>query len=414
MKINERLSFLLETPSRYKILHGGRAGGKSRDISASLTLLGTQRPVRIVGCRDTEKSIIESIHQLFESHIINEPALAKFYTIGQKKIVGKNGTEIMFAGLRNPDSFKSFEDANYVWIEEAQTISKRTWDVLIPTVRAPNSEIWASFNPELDTDETYKRFVINPPKSAIIHQINYIDNPFCPQVIIDEAEELRAKDIDEYNHIYGGQCVQVLEGSVYAKELRRMLTNNQITKVPHEPMRPVHTFWDLGRSDYTCIWFAQWIGLELHVIDFYYARLENLEHYVKVLNEKGYIYGTDYLPHDAAHKTLAAAGKSIEGQLRAVGRNTKVLSPESKVASINAVRTILPKCYFDEERTKEGLDFVKRYRYKIDKVTNQWSKDPMHDENSHAADALAVMAISAKPDTIRHNRPAFANTEYIL
>lgn len=413
MQINNKLRFLLTEKARYKVAYGGRAGGKSRDYSGALVAIGTQKKVRIVACRDTEKSILESLHQLFEGWINSEPAFKDFYTIAQKKIIGKNGTEIMFAGLRNPESFKSFEDADYVWIEEAQTINKRTWDILIPTVRAKDSEIWLSFNPDFETDETYRRFVLNPPKNSILQLINYTDNPNCPQVILDEANELKERNIDEYNHIYGGQCVQVLEGSVYAREIRQLLTNNRITKVPYEPMRPVDTFWDLGRSDFTCIWFAQWVGLELRVIDFYHNRLENLDHYAKVLQEKDYLYGIDYLPHDAAHKTLAAGGKSIADQLNNMGRRTKVLSPELKTTSINAVRTVLPKCYFDSVKCEEGLAFLKRYQYKIDKITNQWSKDPIHDENSHAADAMAVLAIASKPPRERRG-VAYANTDYSL
>lgn len=413
MQINEKLSFLLKEKSRYKIAYGGRAGGKSRDFSGSLLIIGAQEQCRIVACRDTEKSIIESIHQLFEGHILREPSLRYFYEIQQKKIIGKNGTEIMFAGLRNPDSFKSFEEANYVWIEEAQTINKHTWDILIPTVRAPFSEIWVSFNPDFDTDETYKRFITNRPNNSIVQLINYTDNPFCPQVIIDEAEELKAKDIDEYNHIYLGQCVQVLEGSVYAKEIRNLYTNGHITKVPYEPMRPVDTFWDLGRSDFTCIWFAQWVGMELHIIDFYHNRLENADHYAKVLSEKGYLYGTDYMPHDAKHKTMASKGSSLEEQFTQLGRKVKVLPPENKTTSINSVRTILPKCYFDEAKTQQGINFIKRYSYKIDPNTRQWSKEPVHDENSHAADALAILGIASKP--VRERRaPTSYSTDIIL
>lgn len=415
MKINDRLSFLLTEKSRYKVLYGGRAGGKSRDISGSLIVLATQKKCRIVACRDTEKSILESLHQLFESHILADPALRAIYDIKQKKITNlQNGSEIMFIGLQNPDSFKSFEEADYVWIEEAVGIKKRVWDVLIPTVRAPGSEIWLSFNPDFETDETYKRFVATPRKNSIVHHISYLDNPFCPQVMLDEADELRETEIDEYNHIWLGQCVQVLEGAIYAKEIRRMLTNNQITGVPYNPMCPVETFWDLGRSDFTCIWFAQWVGLELHVIDFYHNRLENLEHYVKILRERDYLYGTDHLPHDAAHKTLAAGGKSIDDQLRAMGRKTKVLPPENKTTQHNAVRTLLPKCYFDQVKCADGLNFVKRYKYKIDPNTGQWSKEPMHDENSHAADGLAVMGISSKPPRLNVHRPTHANTDYYL
>lgn len=105
---------------------------------------------------------------------------------------GPNGTEFLFAGLQDHtvDSIKSFEGLDRAWVEEAQSVSKRSLDVLIPTIRKDGSEIWISMNPELDTDEPYVRFVANPPPDSVVVQINWRDNPWFPKVL--EAERIHA------------------------------------------------------------------------------------------------------------------------------------------------------------------------------------------------------------------------------
>jgi phage terminase large subunit len=187
----DKLRVLFE-PARYKVLFGGRGGAKSWGIARALLVIGAQKPTRILCAREIQKSITESVHQLLADQI-KALGLEGFYEVLNTEIRGKNGTLFMFAGLKhNIQNIKSKEGVDVVWCEEAATVSKASWETLIPTIRKEGSEIWVSFNPELDTDETYKRFVLNPPPGAKVVKVNWSDNPWFPDVLAAERDHLKA------------------------------------------------------------------------------------------------------------------------------------------------------------------------------------------------------------------------------
>ena len=392
--IPDKLQCLFE-PKRYKIAYGGRGGAKSWAFADALLILGAQNPLRILCAREIQKSMKESVHQLLRDRII-ALELDGFYEVLNDEIRGQNGTLILFAGLRhNVENIKSKEGIDIVWVEEAQHVSKHSWETLIPTIRKEGSEIWVSFNPELDTDETYVRFVKNPPPNAVVVKVNWSDNPWFPPVLRDEMIHLRETDPDAYLTVWEGHCRQTLDGAVYANELRKATDEGRICRVPYDQSKPVHTFWDLGWADKTSIWFAQAVGFDYRVIDFYQASQRTVAHYLQVLQTKGYVYGNDYLPHDAESGTLASGGRGVDQQMRAAGRKVIIVPRVArKLIGIQAARTIFPNCYFDEDKCADGLNALRRYCYEVDKNTGQWSREPMHDDNSHAADAFQTMAQS--------------------
>lgn len=388
----QALSFLAEQ-HRYKVLYGGRGGAKSWGVARQLLIDGTNQPLRILCAREFQNSIKDSVHKLLSDQVI-ELGLDSFYDVQLTTIKGINGTEFAFEGLRhNVNKIKSYEGVDRCWVEEAQNVSKTSWETLIPTIRKDSSEIWITFNPELETDETYKRFVLKPPPSAVVRKINHSDNPWFPQVLREEMELLKARDEDAYLNIWEGHCRVTLEGAIYAQELREATQEGRICHVAYdERVHNVHTFWDLGFSDCTSIWFAQKVGFDYHIIDFYQSRLQKLPHYLKVLQDRGYVYGTHYLPHDAEHGSLAA--DSIAKQIKDVGYKVVTLERIRKVQlGINATRQVFNRLYFDEAKCADGLQALRHYKYDIDEH-GQWSKDPLHDENSHAADALRTLGES--------------------
>ena len=337
------------------------------------------------------------MHHLLQAQI-EALNLADFYQVQQAQITGINGSEFVFAGLRNNVSrIKSFEGIDRVWVEEAHTVSKTSWDTLIPTIRKDGSEIWATFNPELDTDETYRRFVVSPPNDAAVVKLGWQDNPWFPDVLARERDELKAKDHDSYLNIWEGECRSTLEGAIYAKELKTAKEEGRIRTVPYDALKQVHTFWDLGWADNTSIWFAQSVGPELRLIDYYSNTLQPLQHYIQVLQGKGYLYGTDWLPHDARAKSLAT-GRSVEEIMLAMGRKVSITPNLSIFDGINAARTIFNRCYFDEQKCAEGLQSLRHYRYDIDPESKQLSGRPLHDHHSHAADAFRYFALSIAED----------------
>ena len=165
-----KLACLFEK-SRYKVLYGGRGGAKSWGVARALLILGAKKPIRVLCAREFQTSIKDSVHKLLCDQI-EALGLLGFYEITQASIRGSNGTEFAFAGLKNNvANIKSFEGVDICWVEEAQTTSRLSWNILIPTIRKQDSEIWITFNPELESDETYQRFVLNPPSDCIVQKM---------------------------------------------------------------------------------------------------------------------------------------------------------------------------------------------------------------------------------------------------
>lgn len=390
-----KLAFLFQ-PKRYKIAKGGRGGGKSWAYARALLILGAQKKLRILCAREFQNSTADSVHALLKDQA-DKLGLGSFYEVQQTRIIGANGTEFSFEGLRhNVTKIKSYEGVDICWVEEARTVSKSSWDTLIPTIRKPGSEIWVSFNPELEEDETYKRFIKHPPTNSEIATINWYDNPWFPAELQQEAKDLKARDPEAYETVWEGHCKVVLDGAIYANEILAATKAGRFTKVAHDASKPVHTFWDLGRADKTSIWFAQMVGLEFRLIDFYESRGHPLGHYLGVLDErkaaKGYAYGEHWLPHDAQNELLASR-RTIEQQMWDAGHRVRIVPKLTIAAGIEAARKLFDRCWFDEEACADGLQALRNYRYDVDPDTGQFSKSPLHDGFSHAADAFRYFAV---------------------
>lgn len=375
---------------------GGRGSGKSESALRVALIKGMEKPLTILCCREIQSSLTDSVHRVLEN-IIDIHNLRGFYEVQKSTIIGKNGTEFLFAGLRhNVSSIKSKAGINICIVEEADSVSDHSWKTLIPTIREPNSEIWVIFNPQLDSDVTYQRFVAQPPKDIISITANWRQNPFFPSVLKDEMRDLEIKDYAEYLHVYEGHCKQAVDGAVFINEIAVMDLEQRITNVAYDPVKPVHCVWDLGFGDHTSIWFFQFIGMEIRLIRFYQNRLKGPDHYLAEIQKHGYVLGTMYLPHDAKASTLAANGRSMETIVRNAGHDTRVLTRFSITDRLSAARSIFPKCWIDKSNCIDGIVALRRYRFKIDPDTRQYSKEPLHDEYSDAADAFSYLAVAIK------------------
>jgi phage terminase large subunit len=407
-----KLQFLFK-PKRYKIAYGGRGGTKSWGFARALLILGAQRPLRVLCARETQKSIADSVYKLLCDQI-EALQLQYFYSITKTNIVGANGTEFTFAGIRQSSvgDIKSYEGCDICWVEEAQIVSKHSWEILIPTIRKDGSEIWVSFNPDLESDETYKRFVLSPPKEADVVKVNWRDNPWFPEVLRKEMEELRSKSPEDCDHVYEGLCKQTVEGAIYRSELILTEKEGRICRVPYDAMKPVDTFWDLGFGDNVAIWFAQSIGFEFHIIDFMSDCLKDLSFYLKELHKKPYLYGNDYMPHDARAKTLAAGGRSVQQIMIAAGRKVNIVRQLGVMDGIAAVRTIFNRCYFDAEHCADGIQALRHYRYDFDEDLMTFKKEPRHDWASHPADAFRYLGVSIKDSVAQKPKPVVSSGKY--
>lgn len=386
----------LFSPKRYKVYYGGRGGGKSHAIVRVLLVMGMQRPLRIICAREIQKSIKDSVHTLL-SDVIRNHDLTFFYEIQESVIKGKNGTEFKFRGLKhNTTDMKSLEGADICWIEEAENVSDSSYEILIPTIRKEDSEIWISFNPKNVTDPTYKRFITESHDDVLKCKVSWRDNPFFPDVLDKERQKLERTDTEAYNHIWEGEPDSRRSGAVYAKQIAKARDENRVTIVPYDPVSEVFTAWDLGFGDSTAIWWLQFVGRELRWLDYYENDGEQLAHYVQVVKSKHYNYMRNghYLPHDGAHGNIR--GESVTNQLREMGLNNIVLERESNVtAGIELLRQTLEYSCFDAEKTKDGLLALEQYGFEWDEDRQIFKKTPRHDWTSHAADAARYAARAA-------------------
>ena len=379
--------------ARYKVYYGGRGAGKSHSIAKALLVKGVKKPIRVLCAREYMTSIKDSVHKLLSDQI-ELIGLQSFYEVTQNSIRGQTGTEFAFVGLKNNiANVKSFEGIDIAWVEEAQTVSKTSWNVLIPTIRKEDSEIWISFNPELEADETYQRFVVNPPDNSIVQRINWSDNLWFPETLRLEKDALKNRDPAAYNNVWEGLCRLTVDGAIFANEMNMAELSGRITTVPYDATKPVHAVFDLGWADHTAIWFVQFIGMETRLIRYMQDTQKTISHYLSEMQKFGYIYETLHLPHDAESKNIASNGRSIDDIVRAAGYKTNILPRVPVVDSINAARTIFNSCYFDRENCEDGLQCLRHYRYEVDPDSGQFSKTPLHDQYSHGADAFRYIGL---------------------
>lgn len=402
----EKLGILFE-PARYKVAHGGRGGAKSWGAARAILLLGAERPIRVLCAREVQKSIKDSVHKLLSDQV-EALGLGDFYQILSTEIRGENGTEIIFTGLssQTTESIKSYEGIDICWVEEAHKVSRRSWDILIPTIRKPASEIWMTLNPELDTDETYVRFIDNAPPSALVAQINHSDNPWFPEVLEQERleflrqVEIGQRTMDDYLNIWEGKCKSAVDGAIYFREIMAAKEGGRLSNVPYEPLLKVHTVWDLGWNDKMAIGLVQRSSSEVRVIEYIEDSHRTLADYVADLRQKPYNWGKDWIPHDGKARDYRS-GKSAEEILKALGRDVEVVPEIGIEPGIKAARLLFPRVYFDKTGSGELFNRLGRYRRQIS--TNGEPGAPLHDENSHGADMFRYLAVIV--DQLNNEKP---------
>lgn len=398
-------------PKRFKVLWGGRGAGRSWGVARALLLLGVQKPIRVLCAREFQNSITESSHKVLSDQI-EKLGLSAEYEVQKQGIFGKNGTQFFFEGIKNNTTrIKSYEGVDICWVEEAVKVSRNSWNILIPTIRkdAPygpfgtGSEIWMTFNPELETDYTYKTFVKEATSAdTVVVHMTYKDNPWFPTVLLAEAEKLRLSDPDLYANVWEGQPLQILEGVVYAKELRSAQTEARICTVPWDRETPVTCWLDLGagKSDKTSIWFGQRVAMQNRMLAYYENNMSDTLFYAREMQSRPYTYDTIWLPHDAKAKKIGMK-LTIEEQFRSHFPSATVrIVPKLAISDgINAARLVFPNTYFDEDECEEGLKALRHYRYKVTDGHDGktiYSPEPMHDWASHGADAFRYMALTIK------------------
>lgn len=202
-------------PERYKIIYGGRDSSKTTSVIIRLIIKAREKKIKVLCCREFQNSIKDSVKASLDTWI-DKLKYSSFFKSTQNTIIGSNGSEFIFHGLRNNvEKIKSLDGVDICYVEEATTISQKSWDVLIPTIRKEESEIYIVFNPSLPSDPVYKMFVENKRPNSKVIKINYNSNPFLTKESKEEINYLKNHDYKKYLHIYKGEFLDRSEKAVF-------------------------------------------------------------------------------------------------------------------------------------------------------------------------------------------------------
>ena len=383
---------------RHILYHGGRSSGKSTTVAIFLVTLASSKPIRVLCCREVQNSIAESVHKLL-SDIIAKYNLPN-WEVTRETIRNANGSEFIFKGLRgNAQSIKSLEGIDICWVEEAQTVSMESIDILIPTIRKDGSYFIWTFNRLTDNDPVWERIASQPDERTYVRQVNSNEvEKLLSKENIAEREKMRKDNPELFEHVWLGKPMTVATGSIYGKQLAQAREDGRIGKVPYDGSAPVYAALDLGVGDSTVICFFQTVGQEIHFIDYYESSGEDLAHYIGVLSNKPWEYRQIFLPHDARARELQT-GKTREEFFRDHGyNNVTILRPSRMILGQDDINmTARPKfsrCWFDEVKCARLLECLRAYHYEYDERNKLLKDRPHHDWSSHAADAFMYSLIA--------------------
>jgi phage terminase large subunit len=421
IELPPKLVPIFEGEARYRIAYGGRGSGKTRTFALMTAVKGYMwgragRKGQILCGREFMNSLDDSSLEEIKTAIKSIDWLNDYYEVGEKYIRSKDGNiSYTFVGLRRSlDAIKSKARILLAWIDEAEHVSEMAYMKLLPSVREESSEVWISYNPESKYSATHNRFRVNTPDNSKICEINYTDNPWFPDVLEQERLEDKDKRIDMYEHIWEGGFLVFSEGAYYSTEMRRAKDEDRVGEVRYDRAKSVVTAWDLGIGDSTAIWFAQFIGTEIHIIDYYEASGVGLDHYAIVLQEKGYVYEQHILPHDVRVRELGT-GKSRLETLDGLGIRNVEIAPDLRVDDgIQAARSMINKCWFDANKCEKGIDCLINYTRDWDENGKTWRSRPRHDWASHGADAFRYLAIGYRPLDSSWGKPIKRNIKGVV
>lgn len=387
-------------PARYKGAFGGRGSGKSQAFADLLIIEALSKPgFRALCCREVQKSLKESAKRLIESKI-EEYGLGQLFDVQVDGIKTPGGGLIAFAGLQDhtSESIKSYEGFDVAWVEEAQTVSHRSLNLLRPTIRKPGSEIWLSWNPRFDTDAVDQMLRgKETPTGAVVVRANWNDNPWFPAELEQERLDCLRQQPEQYDHIWEGGYATVAEGAYFARHIAEAKEQRRIGPIAKDPLLSLRAYWDIGVRDATAIWIMQQRGEELRFIDHYEAVGQDLATHLEWLRSAGYGNAECVLPHDGAKQDAVTAIR-YEDHIRSAGFSVRTVPNQGKGAAmkrIDAARRLFGQMWFDEDRCAAGLKALGWYHEK--KNEGGYGVGPEHDWSSHSADAFGLAAIDYEP-----------------
>jgi phage terminase large subunit len=392
--------------------HGGRGSGKTRSFAKMIAVRGfiygkSGVTGQLVCGRQFMNSLDDSSLEECKRAIEEEPFLAAYYEIGDKYIKSKDGRIwFTFVGLdRNISSIKSKGRILILWVDEAEPVTDNAWSIVIPTLREEgegwNAELWVTWNPLRKSAAVEKRFRFSKDALIKVVELNWRDNKKFPA----KLERERLRDLEErpeqYDHIWEGDYVSAVEGAYFTKHLLKAKEEGRIGFVPADPLMTIRLFADIGgtgaRADAFTFWAAQFVGLEIRVINYYEVQGQPIDAHINWLRSQGYTpdKAQIWLPHDGDTQEKVY-DVSYASAFKKSGYSVEVIPNQGKGAAnqrIERARVLFPRIRFNEETTSGGRDALGWYHEKRDSERNI-GLGPDHDWSSHGADAFGLMCVA--------------------
>lgn len=433
ISLPEKLIPVFDGPADVRGAEGGRGSGKTRSFATMIAVRGY-----IFGCagvkgillcgRQFMNSLADSSLEEVKRAIEDEPWLNAWYDVGQNYIKSKCGSiEFAFVGLdRNIASVKSKGRILICWVDEAEPVTNDAWNTLIPTLREEgsdwNAELWVTWNPKRKKAPVEKRFRFAQDPLIKIAHLNWSDNPKFPAKLERERQRDLLERPDQYEHIWEGDYVGVVEGAYYAKSITQARAEGRIGRVGPDPLMTYRAFCDIGgtgqRADAFTIWVAQFIGLERRVLKYYEAVGQPASAHMQWLRDHAFLGGntTIWLPHDGDTQDKVfdvSYKKAFEG----AGYAVEVVPNQGKGAAMLRVRSaqrIFPSLWIDAEGCEAGLEAIGWYHEKQDEK-REIGLGPEHDWSSHGADSFGLMAVVAENsgNGLKHSQPIKYTKRYL-
>ena len=317
------------------------------------------------------------------------------YNVAELRADFPNGARFRLFGADNYDAMRGLYFDSVV-LDEPADFPANAWPTVIrPSLADRKGKATFIGTPKGKNDfwEIYNNAKSNPNWYCAMFKADETD-------ILDKAELSEAKETmgeDRFAQEFLCSFEAAIQGAYYAQEMKTAKTEERITSVPYDPSASVIVSYDLGIGDSTALWFAQFIGQEIHLIDYYENSGVGLDHYAKILNEKAYNYEAHILPHDVRVKELGT-GKSRLETLENLGIYNIEIAPRLSVDDgIQATRSMLNRCWFDAEKCERGIEALLQYRREFDERLKSWRSRPLHDWTSHGADSFRYLAVGYRP-----------------
>jgi phage terminase large subunit len=404
----------LNSPARWKAAHGGRGSGKSYFFAEKLVLECMREDgTRAVCIRQFQRSLKQSSKHIIESKIA-QLQLEPYFTVQVDKILTPGGGAILFEGMQNHNahSIKSLEDCRIAWVDEAQTLTAHSLELLRPTIRVPGSELWFSYNRTRKNDavDEFFRRAVEIGEDAVLVQSNWRNNPWWNDALEKErTTELRLYP-ERYDHVYEGDYARSFAGAYFQRHLAEARREGRISKVARDPLLPIKSWWDLGgagaQADAMAIWIGQVVGHQIRLLDYIEGVGQPLAFYTELLRSRGWAKCICILPHDGMTTNAVTGNRYWQHLAQAefdVPAPIENQGPGAAMMRIESARRVFPKVWFNEDTTEAGRDALGYYHERRHEERNV-GLGPEHDWSSHAADAFGLMAIVYEEPHVKHER----------